>query len=145
MIWADRATTVVLILLAVVIFFCVSLLISRFNWGLHVQKWFDRNAAGKRPRRKERQAGKSGFFTAVFFALVAILVLGVVVNLWPYIQEQITMKQCLTAYERRAHAAAAPDDYFGRQLREAAADEGKKCAELATKKEAEAAKSKPSK
>jgi len=36
----------------------------------------------------------------------------------------------------RAHAREAPDDYFGRQLREAASDETKRCADIAAKREA---------
>src|SRR5450631_4701339 len=40
----------------------------------------------------------------------------------------------------RAHAREAPDDYFGRQLREAASDETKRCADIAAKREAAAQK-----
>src|SRR5579864_6441507 len=50
--------------------------------------------------------------------------------------EEYTAKQCLTAHERRARAMAAPDDYFGRQLREAAIQEATRCAEIASKREA---------
>jgi hypothetical protein len=47
-----------------------------------------------------------------------------------------TTKQCLSAYERAEKASAAPDDYWGNQLREASATETKKCAELAARKQA---------
>jgi hypothetical protein len=46
------------------------------------------------------------------------------------------MQQCLTAHERRAKAYAAPNDYFGNQLRAEAAKEAKKCSEFAAKKQA---------
>jgi hypothetical protein len=52
------------------------------------------------------------------------------------VYEEYTARQCLTAYERRARALTAPDDYFGRQLREAAERETKKCAEIAAKRAA---------
>src|ERR1019366_2276305 len=85
------------------------------------------------------------FFTGVgILAAIAVGIIGVgaimagAVLLFDYFQEQATMKQCLTAHERRAYANAAPDDYFGRQLREAAAAEAKTCAKLAAKKEGEA-------
>jgi hypothetical protein len=48
-----------------------------------------------------------------------------------------TMERCLTAHERQAKAYAVPDDYFGKQLREAATEEARTCAELAARKEAE--------
>jgi hypothetical protein len=51
--------------------------------------------------------------------------------------DQRIMEKCTTAHERQAKAYAAPDDYFGKQLREAAAEEAKTCAELAARKEAE--------
>jgi hypothetical protein len=73
-----------------------------------------------------------------FIAISAILAGGVL--LYSYIEDQVTLKKCLTAHERRASADAAPDDYFGRQLRDAAAAEAKTCAELAAKKETEAKK-----
>ena len=87
------------------------------------------------------------FFTGVGFlvvvavgiVVVAAFLVGAVV-LYSEVQEQATLHKCLTAHERRAYADAAPDDYFGRQLREAAAAEAKTCAELAAKKQAEAAK-----
>jgi len=47
------------------------------------------------------------------------------------------MKRCLTAHERQAKAYAAPNDYFGKQLREAAAEEAKTCADFAARKKAE--------
>jgi hypothetical protein len=87
------------------------------------------------------------FFEGV--GILAAIAVGIVViaaflvggaYLYSYGLEQATLKKCLTAHERRAYAIAAPDDYFGRQLREAADMEAKTCAELATKKQAEAAK-----
>ena len=80
---------------------------------------------------------------AVFIVAIGAVMAGVVLS-WQHLQEQATFKQCLTAHERRTYADAAPDDYFGRQLREAAAAETKTCAALAAKlsaeKQAEAAK-----
>ena len=88
-----------------------------------------------------------GFFAGVgFLAAIAggIIGIGAIlaggVLLFAYFQEQATLKQCLTAHERRAYADAAPDDYFGRKLRDDASAETKTCAELAAKKEAEAKK-----
>lgn len=52
------------------------------------------------------------------------------------IYERYTAAQCLTAHERYAHAAAAPNDYWGQQLRDKAAEEAKTCADLAARKEA---------
>jgi hypothetical protein len=51
--------------------------------------------------------------------------------------EHQTMEKCLTAHERQAKAYAAPDDYFGKQVREAATEEAKTCSELAARKEAD--------
>ncbi len=62
--------------------------------------------------------------------------LGLLVWIGSALYEEYTAKQCLTLYERRAHAFTAPDDYFGRQLREQVAGEAKRCAELAAKREA---------
>jgi type VI protein secretion system component VasK len=53
------------------------------------------------------------------------------------VMEHRAIEKCMTAHERQAKAYAAPDDYFGKQLREAAAEEAKTCAELAARKEAE--------
>jgi hypothetical protein len=53
------------------------------------------------------------------------------------VMEHQTMKRCLTAHERQAKAYAAPNDYFGKQLREAAAEEAKTCADFAARKNAE--------
>jgi hypothetical protein len=84
-------------------------------------------------------------FLAAFAVLgtVIIICIGAVMAgvVWFFMifPEQEQMKKCLTAHERRAYADAAPDDYFGRQLRDAATAEAKTCAELAAKKEAEAA------
>jgi uncharacterized membrane protein len=50
--------------------------------------------------------------------------------------EGYTTKQCLTAYERAEKANAAPNDYWGNQLRETSENETKKCAELAARKQA---------
>lgn len=75
---------------------------------------------------------------AGIFIIGALLAGGVLFA--QYYQEQATLKKCLTAHDRRAYANAAPDDYFGRQLRQEAETEAKTCAELAAKKEAEAAK-----
>jgi hypothetical protein len=63
----------------------------------------------------------------------ALYVGGTVVGI---VMEHRTMEKCMTAHERRAKAYAAPDDYFGKQLREAAMEEAKTCAELAARKEA---------
>ena len=83
----------------------------------------------------------AGYGAAIAIGIIGIaLVMAGVFFGWQYVQEQVQMKQCLTAHERRAYADAAPDDYFGRQLRDAAAVEAKTCAELAAKKEAEAKK-----
>jgi hypothetical protein len=51
--------------------------------------------------------------------------------------EQYTAKQCLSAHERYARAQAAPNDYWGNKLRDEAAAEAKKCADLAARKETE--------
>ena len=74
---------------------------------------------------------------------IAVIALGVVIAAvtvapiaWQALQDHEMMKSCLTAHERRAKAAAAPDDYFGRQLRQNAAAEAGKCAEFAAKQEA---------
>ena len=58
------------------------------------------------------------------------------ITAWEYVSDRQTMQQCLTAYERRAKGEAAPDDYFGKQLRKDAAEEAKKCADYAAKKQA---------
>ncbi len=79
-----------------------------------------------------------GSIIAGLFA-IGVVAVGVIVAV-QYFQEHATLQKCMTAHERRAQAVAAPDDYFGRQLRETAAAEAKTCAELAAKKEAEAAK-----
>jgi hypothetical protein len=46
------------------------------------------------------------------------------------------MMQCTTLYERQIEAYAAPDDYFGRQLRKTIAGEAKQCADYASIKRA---------
>jgi cytochrome c biogenesis protein CcdA len=60
-----------------------------------------------------------------------LVVLAEVVN---GLRERALMQSCKTAYERQARAAAAPLDYFGKRLREEAAEEARQCAELAAKK-----------
>lgn len=77
------------------------------------------------------------------WAIVGIvaLVIGVVgaggFLAWHYLNDRYVMKQCSTAHERRAKAFAAPDDYFGKRLREEANAEAKQCAEFAAQKEAD--------
>lgn len=68
----------------------------------------------------------------VFFAAV-----GVIATIGVFAYERYTERQCMTAHERQAKAQEAPNDYFGKQLREAAVAEAKRCAELATRKEAQ--------
>jgi hypothetical protein len=82
--------------------------------------------------------------TEILVALVLVCVAAAVaVGLWGLftiidtVRDRRTMEQCLTAHERRAKAEAAPDDYFGRQLRESAAAEADMCARFAARKEAE--------
>jgi hypothetical protein len=69
-----------------------------------------------------------------------MLALGVVISVafigWQYLSDRQTFQQCLTAYERRARAYATPADYFGEQLRAAAVEEERKCAEFAARKQA---------
>jgi hypothetical protein len=74
---------------------------------------------------------------------IGVVALGIVVAVvngppiaWQAVQDYEMNKSCLTAHERRVKAAAAPDDYFGRQPREAAAAEARKCAEFAAKQQA---------
>jgi hypothetical protein len=71
---------------------------------------------------------------AIFVALGATIYIGT--TAWEYVSDRQTMQQCLTAYERTAKAEAAPGDYFGKQLRKDAAEEAKKCADYAAKKQA---------
>jgi hypothetical protein len=52
------------------------------------------------------------------------------------ISDQKMMQQCSSVHERRAKAAVAPDDYFGRELRKAANVEAEECAKFAARKEA---------
>jgi hypothetical protein len=77
-------------------------------------------------------------FVLIIVAGGAVLFGGLVVlaAVGSAVYEEYTAKQCLTAHERRARAMAAPDDYFGRQLREQAMEEAKWCAEIAAKREA---------
>jgi hypothetical protein len=69
-----------------------------------------------------------------------LLVIGLVgaggVLAYVYLNDRNMMQKCSTAYERQAKAYAAPDDYFGRKLREEASAEAKQCAEFAAHKEA---------
>jgi hypothetical protein len=73
---------------------------------------------------------------------VVLAILGVVVFVgvmaYSKINDQRMMQQCTTLYERQEKANAAPDDYFGRQLRQTVSDEAKQCAEYAARKEAAA-------
>jgi hypothetical protein len=70
-----------------------------------------------------------------------LLVIGLVgaggILAYVYINDRNMMQQCSSAYERRAKASAAPDDYFGRKMREDAAVEAKSCAEFAARKQSE--------
>lgn len=81
--------------------------------------------------------GFAWFTIAAAVVGVGLIALGIVVYVGVSAWERKQMQECLTAHERRAKAYVAPDDYFGRQLRGAAAEEEKKCADLAAKKEAE--------
>jgi hypothetical protein len=74
--------------------------------------------------------GGGGLALAAAFFIIATIVGAVV--------EQNMTKQCMTAHERAAKADAAPSDYWGNKLRVEAADEAKKCADLAARKQAEA-------
>ncbi len=74
--------------------------------------------------------GGGGLALAAAFFLIATIVGAVV--------EQNMTKQCMTAHERAAKADAAPRDYWGDKLRAEAADETKKCTDLAARRQAEA-------
>ncbi len=69
-----------------------------------------------------------------------LLVIGVVgaggVLAYVYFNDRNMIQKCSTAHERREKAYAAPDDYFGKKLREEATTEAKQCAEFAAHKEA---------
>lgn len=65
--------------------------------------------------------------TAAFFLVATVI--GAVV-------ERNATKQCMTAHERAEKANAAPNDYWGKKLREESTNETKKCAELAARKQA---------
>jgi hypothetical protein len=67
-------------------------------------------------------------------ALFGVLYVAAVVGAELY--ERHVTTQCLTAHERTARARAAPNDYWGQQLRDASMEEAKKCADLAARKEA---------
>lgn len=75
---------------------------------------------------------------AVFLAALGFVAF---LGIMTYVQvtDKRMMQQCTTLHERRAKANAAPDDYFGRQLRQSVLDEQKQCAEYAARKEAAAA------
>lgn len=45
-------------------------------------------------------------------------------------------RQCMTAHARQAKASAASDDYFVRKLRDEAAQEARRCRDLAARREA---------
>jgi hypothetical protein len=68
--------------------------------------------------------------------LIVISVAAVGPTVWQQITDYEQLKSCMTAHERQAKASAAPDDYFGRQLRETASAEARRCAEFAARKEA---------
>jgi NADH:ubiquinone oxidoreductase subunit 6 (subunit J) len=91
-----------------------------------------------------RGAGWAAVVAAVLGA--GFVVLGVVavvgVMAWQRVSDHNLVQQCLTAHERREKALAAPADYFGRKLREAADEEAERCREFAARKEAEARESK---
>jgi hypothetical protein len=71
---------------------------------------------------------------------VILLAIGLVgaggVLAYVYLNDRNMMQKCSTAHERREKAYAAPDDYFGRRLREESIAEAKECAEFAAHKEA---------
>jgi hypothetical protein len=67
--------------------------------------------------------------------LAVIIAAGVVSVALYYLYDRHMIQQCSTAYERREKAYAAPDDYFGKKLREDASAEAKRCAEFAAQKE----------
>jgi hypothetical protein len=82
-----------------------------------------------------------GLLTVGVTAIIGgVLALGVALSIgitaWEYVSDRQTMQECLTAYERQAKSYAAPDDYFGEQLRAAAVEEKRKCAEFAVRKQA---------
>jgi hypothetical protein len=78
------------------------------------------------------------WFIAIILGGYAVVFVGshIISDVVPVIQDYQLNQRCLTAHERRERAAAAPDDYFGRQLRTAAAEEARNCADLAARKEA---------
>ena len=76
-------------------------------------------------------------WAVIGFVLLAIGLVGAGgILVYVYINDRNMMQKCSTAYERQAKAYAAPDDYFGRKLREEAITEAKQCAEFAAHKEA---------
>jgi hypothetical protein len=70
-----------------------------------------------------------------------LLVIGLVgaagILAYVYINDRNMMQQCSIAHERRAKAMSAPDDYFGRKMREDASVEAKSCAEFAARKQSQ--------
>ena len=60
------------------------------------------------------------------------------ITIYARLSDQQMMQQCTTLHKRQAKASVAPDDYFGRQLRQTVADEAKQCVEFAARKEASA-------
>jgi hypothetical protein len=94
--------------------------------------------------RNWREVVKALGWVAVIVAggalsLVGVGVVGVVgVMTYAHVTDSQMMQQCTTLYERQAKAYAAPDDYFGRQLKQSVIDEQKQCAEYAARKEAAA-------
>lgn len=83
-------------------------------------------------------------FNAVKWIIIVILggyavtfaISFIISDVLPIVQDHQLNQRCLTAHERRERAAAAPDDYFGRQLRALAVEETRNCANLAARKEA---------
>jgi hypothetical protein len=125
----------VLVILAIVVVFGVNLFLVRSvrNLIMHVSDYLQ------------------VLFNAVLIlglglgGLLAIgLVIGAVGGGVIWLQEQAMMRKCMSAHERAAQARAAPDDYFGKQQRKAAAEEAEECAKFAAKKEAEQPSAKPS-
>lgn len=72
-----------------------------------------------------------------FLALVVVAIIGVAAY------EGYKTKQCQTVYERVSKARAAPDDFFGNQMRRDADAEQTACNELAARLSERAKNSKP--
>lgn len=83
---------------------------------------------------------KTIFVTALGVVGIGVLLVAVggVIAVGVYLYELNVERQCMTAHERQAKASAARDDYFGRRLRDEAAQEAKRCKDLASRREAAA-------